>query len=140
MDKFQPSKRYIFSRDKWLTDTGNVIRYQCKSMERQLIDMIDGKEVEIINDGKAGRVLGFYKVSPEYCDVIESKRRTSFRDAVNRLMLEDKHAQLHEAINMLLLEKKKLENRIKCIDSTLAQKEEELYEVDKELIEKWTSS
>lgn len=140
MDKFNPNKRYIFSRDKWLTDTGNVIRYQCKSMERQLIDMIDGKEVEIINDGKAGRVLGFYKVSPEHCDILESERRTTFRDAINRLMLEDKHAQLHEVINMLCSEKKRLEQRLKAIDKVIAKREQELCEVDKELISKWTSS
>lgn len=137
---FENDKRYVFSRDKWLADTGNVLLYKSNPHLRQEVDKSDGKEVtnvnEIIGCGFVDRLI----VHPEECDIIKSKRRTTFREAVNRLMLEDKHAQLHEIINMLCSDKKRLERRLGAINQELAEKEEELYEVDKELISKWTSS
>lgn len=137
---FDKNKRYIFSRDKWLADTGNVLLYQGNPYLRQKVDEAHGQEVETIEGyDKYISVDGFI-TTPEYCDIIESKRRTTFREAVNRLLLRDKQAQLHEVINMLCSERKRLERRIKAIDKVIAKREKELCEVDKELIEKWTSS
>lgn len=139
-ERFIPGKRYIFSKDKWLADTGNVLLYKSNPYLRQAVDKADGKEVERIEDCQIFVSIDGLIATPEHCDIIESKRRTTFREAVNRLLLEDKHAQLHEVINMLCSERKRLEQRIKAIDKVIAKREQELYEVDKELIEKWTSS
>lgn len=137
---FDKNKRYIFSKDKWLADTGNVLLYQGNPYLRQKVDNAHGKEVETIEGyDKYISVDGFI-TTPEFCDIIESKRRTTFRDAVNHLLLRDKQAQLHEVINMLCSEKKRLERRLGPINKELARREQELYEVDKELISKWTSS
>lgn len=140
MTKFEEGKRYIFSRDKWLMDTGNVLLYKGNPHLRQRVDNAHGKETEAIEGYNKCRSVDGFITTPEYCDIITSKRRTTFREAVNRLLLEDKHAQLHEVINMLCSEKKRLERRLKAINKELVRKEQELYEVDKELIEKWTSS
>lgn len=140
---FDKNKRYIFSRDKWLADTRNALPYKSNPVLRQMIDESDGNEIgEYRYDNMFGLVSGAHAllVHRKSCDIIESKRRTTFRDAVNHLLLRDKQAQLHEVINMLCSEKKRLEQRIKAIDKVTAKREQELCEVDKELIEKWTSS
>lgn len=135
--KFKPGKRYIFSKDKWLMDTGNVWAYETYRSIRDWVNESDGQEVVNI-DGTVGYV-NKHIVTPESCDIIKSNRRTTFRNAVNRLLLMDKHAQLHEVINMLCMDKERLERRLKAINEELAQKELELHEVDKELM-KWTRS
>lgn len=135
--KFQPGKRYIFSKDKWLMDTGNVWAYETYRSIRDWVNESDGQEVVNI-DGTVGYV-NKHIVTPESCDIIKSNHRTTLRNAVNRLLLMDKHAQLHEVINMLCMDKKRLERRLKAINKELAQKELELHEVDKELM-KWTRS
>ena len=141
--KFQPGKRYIFSKAKWLMDTGNVWTYESYQPIRDWADKADGQEVVNISaDGTVGYV-NKHIVTPEYCDIIKSNRRTTLRNAVNCLLLEelikkmDKHAQLHEVINMLCMDKKRLERRLKAINKELAQKGLELHKVEKELI-KWT--
>lgn len=137
--KFQPGKRYIFSKDKWLMDTGNVWTYESYQSIRDWADKADGQEVVNISaDGTVGYV-NKHIVTPESCDIIKSNRRTTLRNAVNCLLLMDKHAQLHEVINMLCMDKKRLERRLKAINKELAQKELELRKVEKELM-KWTRS
>ena len=137
MEEFQPNKRYIFSKDKWLMDTGNVWTYESYQSIRDWADKADGQEVVNI-DGTVGYV-NKHIVTPESCDIIKSNRRTTLRNAVNRLLLMDKHAQLHEVINMLCMDKKRLERRLKAINKELAQKELELHKVEKELM-KWIRS
>ena len=137
--KFQPGKRYIFSKAKWLMDTGNVWTYESYQSIRDWADKADGQEVVNISaDGTVGYV-NKHIVTPEYCDIIKSNRRTTLRNAVNCLLLIDKHAQLHEVINMLCMDKERLERRLKAINEELARKELELREVEKELM-KWTRS
>jgi hypothetical protein len=137
--KFQPGKRYIFSKAKWLMDTGNVWTYESYQSIRDWVNESDGQEVVNISaDGTVGYV-NKHIVTPESCDIIKSNRRTTLRNAVNRLLLMDKHAQLHEVINMLCMDKERLERRLKAINKELAQKELELREVEKELM-KWTRS
>lgn len=137
--KFQPGKRYIFSKAKWLMDTGNVWTYESYPSIRDWADKADGQEVVNISaDGTVGYV-NKHIVTPESCDIIKSNRRTTLRNAVNCLLLMDKHAQLHEVINMLCMDKKRLERRLKAINKELAQKELELHKVEKELM-KWTRS
>ena len=137
--RFQPGKRYIFSKDKWLMDTGNVWTYESYQSIRDWADKADGQEViNISADGTVGYV-NKHIVTPESCDIIKSNRRTTLRNAVNRLLLMDKHAQLHEVINMLCMDKKRLERRLKAINKELAQKELELHKVEKELM-KWMIS
>ena len=137
--KFQPGKRYIFSKAKWLKDTGNVWTYESYQSIRDWADKADGQEVVNISaDGTVGYV-NKHIVTPEYCDIIKSNRRTTLRNAVNCLLLIDKHAQLHEVINMLCMDKERLERRLKAINEELARKELELREVEKELM-KWTRS
>ena len=127
---FDKNKRYIFSRDKWLADTGNVLLYQGNPYLRQKVDEAHGQEVETIEGyDKYISVDGFI-TTLEFCDIAESKRRTTFREAVNRLLLEDKHAQLHEVINMLVSDRKRLERRLGAINKELAQRELELFELD----------
>ena len=135
--KFQPGKKYIFSKAKWLMDTGNVWTYESYQSIRDWADKADGQEVVNI-DGTVGYV-NKHIVTPESCDIIKSNRRTTLRNAVNRLLLMDKHAQLHEVINMLCMDKKRLERRLKAINKELAQKELELHKVEKELM-KWIRS
>lgn len=137
--KFQPGKRYIFSKAKWLMDTGNVWTYESYPSIRDWADKADGQEVVNISaDGTVGYV-NKHIVTPESCDIIKSNRRTTLRNAVNCLLLMDKHAQLHEVINMLCMDKERLERRLKAINKELAQKELELHKVEKELM-KWTRS
>ena len=137
--KFQPGKRYIFSKAKWLMDTGNVWTYESYQSIRDWADKADGQEVVNISaDGTVGYV-NKHIVTPESCDIIKSNRRTTLRNAVNCLLLIDKHAQLHEVINMLCMDKERLERRLKAINEELARKELELREVEKELM-KWTRS
>ncbi len=140
MMAFEEGKKYIFSKDKWLSDTGNVLLYQGNPYLRQMVDNAHGKETEAIEGYNKCRSVDGFITTVEYCDIITSKRRTTFRDAVNGLLLRDKHAQLHEVINMLVSDRKRLERRLGAINKELAQRELELYEVEKELIEKWTSS
>ena len=139
MKAFDKNKKYIFSKAKWLMDTGNVWTYESYQSIRDWADKADGQEVVNISaDGTVGYV-NKHIVTPESCDIIKSNRRTTLRNAVNRLLLMDKHAQLHEVINMLCMDKKRLERRLKAINKELAQKELELHEVEKELM-KWTRS
>lgn len=137
---FEEGKKYIFSKDKWLSDTGNALLYQGNPYLRQMVDNAHGKETEAIEGYNKCRSVDGFITTPEYCVVIESKRKTTFRDIVNDLLLRDKQTQLREVINMLCADKKRLEQRIKVIDKALAKREQELCEVDKELISKWTSS
>lgn len=137
--KFQPGKRYIFSKAKWLMDTGNVWTYESYQSIRDWADKADGQEVVNISaDGTVGYV-NKHIVTPGSCDIIKSNRRTTLRNAVKCLLLMDKHAQLHEVINMLCMDKKRLERRLKAINKELARKELELREVEKELM-KWARS
>jgi len=139
MKAFDKNKKYIFSKAKWLMDTGNVWTYESYQSIRDWADKADGQEVVNISaDGTVGYV-NKHIVTPESCDIIKSNRRTTLRNAVNRLLLMDKHAQLHEVINMLCMDKERLERRLKAINKELAQKELELHKVEKELI-KWTRS
>ena len=137
MKAFDKNKKYIFSKAKWLMDTGNVWTYESYQSIRDWADKADGQEVVNI-DGTVGYV-NKHIVTPESCDIIKSNRRTTLRNAVNCLLLMDKHAQLHEVINMLCMDKKRLERRLKAINKELAQKELELHKVEKELM-KWTIS
>ena len=132
--KFQPGKKYIFSKAKWLAKTGNVWTYETYLPIREWVNKSDGQEVVNISaDGTVGYV-NKHIVTPESCDIIKSNRRTTLRNAVKCLLLMDKHAQLHEVINMLCMDKKRLERRLKAINKELAQKELELHEVEKELM------
>jgi len=139
MKAFDKNKKYIFSKAKWLMDTGNVWTYESYQSIRDWADKADGQEVVNISaDGTVGYV-NKHIVTPESCDIIKSNRRTTLRNAVNCLLLIDKHAQLHEVINMLCMDKERLERRLKAINEELARKELELREVEKELM-KWTRS
>lgn len=149
--KFQPGKRYIFSKDKWLADTGNVFIYKNNPYIRLAVNKADGREVKIIFQDVVGRVAGLPVVRPEHCDEIIPEictvpaakveniedelldRKSDIEEAI------DKHAQLHEVINMLCMDKERLERRLKAINKELAQKELELHKVEKELM-KWTRS
>lgn len=139
MKTFDKNKKYIFSKDKWLMDTGNVWTYESYQSIRDWADKADGQEVVNISaDGTVGYV-NKHIVTPGSCDIIKSNRRTTLRNAVKCLLLMDKHAQLHEVINMLCMDKKRLERRLKAINKELARKELELREVEKELM-KWARS
>jgi len=139
MKAFDKNKKYIFSKAKWLMDTGNVWTYESYQSIRDWADKADGQEVVNISaDGTVGYV-NKHIVTPESCDIIKSNRRTTLRNTVKCLLLMDKHAQLHEVINMLCMDKERLKRRLKAINKELAQKELELHKVEKELI-KWTRS
>jgi len=115
-------------------DTGNVWTYESYQSIRDWADKADGQEVVNISaDGTVGYV-NKHIVTPESCDIIKSNRRTTLRNTVKCLLLMDKHAQLHEVINMLCMDKERLERRLKAINKELAQKELELHKVEKELI------
>ena len=70
--KFQPGKRYIFSKDKWLADTGNSLIYQNNPCKKKMIDEIDSREVEVIfANGEIGFIGGIeVAIFPEYCEEI----------------------------------------------------------------------
>ena len=89
MDTFINGKKYIFSRDKWLADTGNVLLYKGNPHLRQEVDKSDGKEVKNLNEIENCGFVGSLIVYPEECDIIESKRRTSFRKIVAELKRDD---------------------------------------------------
>ena len=118
--KFQPGKRYIFSKAKWLMDTGNVWAYETYRSIRDWVNESDGQEVVNI-DGTVGYV-NKHIVTPESCDIIKSNRRTTLRNAVNRLLLMDKHAQLHEVINMLCMDRNPVRATAKGYNEELARR------------------
>ena len=94
MKAFDKNKKYIFSKAKWLMDTGNVWTYESYQSIRDWADKADGQEVVNISaDGTVGYV-NKHIVTPESCDIIKSNRRTTLRNAVKCLLLMDKHAQL----------------------------------------------
>ena len=86
MTKFEEGKKYIFSKDKWLSDTGNALLYQGNPYLRQMVDNAHGKETEAIEGYNKCRSVDGFITTPEYCDVIESKRKTTFRDIAKLLL------------------------------------------------------
>jgi len=112
MDKFQPGKRYIFSKAKWLADTANVWVYEDFIEFKKWADGADGKEVEIISkDGYIAKVDGF-TVTPKSCDIAKPYLHEVFGQAVKRLLHEDREDKILERINMIEDEINELEMNI----------------------------
>ena len=99
--KFQPGKRYIFSKAKWLSDTGNVWVYEAYQPIREWADKADGREVVNISaDGTVGYV-NKHIVTPESCDIAKSAFHEVFSIAVKRILHEDREDKILERINMI---------------------------------------
>ena len=63
--KFNPNKRYIFSKELFLLDPARAMRYKETPAIRAWVDRCDGHEVEVIDT--AG-VIGNQGVLPQWCD------------------------------------------------------------------------
>jgi len=99
--KFQPGKKYTFSKAKWLMDTGNVWTYESYQSIRDWADKSDGQEVvNITTDGTAGYV-NKHIVTPEYCDIAKPCLHEVFGQAVKRLLHEDREDKILERISMI---------------------------------------
>ena len=99
--KFQPGKRYIFSKAKWLMDTGNVWIYEAYRSIRDWADKSDGQEVVNISaDGTVGYV-NKHIVTPEYCDIAKPYLHEVFGQAVKRLLHKDREDKILERISMI---------------------------------------
>ena len=101
MKAFDKNKKYIFSKAKWLMDTGNVWTYESYQSIRDWADKADGQEVVNISaDGTVGYV-NKHIVTPEYCDIIKPCLHEVFGQAVKRLLHEDREDKILERISMI---------------------------------------
>ena len=99
--KFQPGKKYIFSKDKWLADTRNVWIYESYQPIREWVNSSDGKEVRNISiDGMYGYVKK-HAVTPKSCDIAKPYLHEVFGQAVKRIIQEDREDKILERINMI---------------------------------------
>jgi hypothetical protein len=124
--KFQPGKKYIFSKDKWLADTRNVWIYESYQPIREWVNSSDGKEVRNISiDGMYGYVEK-HAVTPKSCDIVKPYLHQVFGQAVKRLLHEDREDKLLERINMIEEEIGELEMRISILEEEQDNLMEEL--------------
>ena len=127
--KFQPGKRYIFSKAKWLMDTGNVWIYEAYRSIRDWVDKSDGQEVvNITTDGTEGYV-NKHIVTPESCDIAKSAFRKVFSTAVKRILHEDREDKILERINMIEDEINELEMNVSILKDEQDSLLEELREL-----------
>ena len=99
--KFQPGKKYIFSKAKWLAKTGNVWTYETYLPIREWANKSDGREVVNISaDGMLGYVEK-HAVTAESCDIAKSAFHEVFSIAVKRILHEDREDKILERINMI---------------------------------------
>jgi hypothetical protein len=124
--KFQPGKKYIFSKAKWLAKTGNVWTYETYLPIREWVNKSDGQEVVSISaDGMFGYVEK-HAVTPESCDIAKSAFHEVFSTAVKRILHEDREDKLLERINMIEEEIGELEMRISILEEEQDNLMEEL--------------
>ena len=67
MDKFEPNKRYKFSKDIWLSSSSRAALYKNSSAFRQMIDKFDG--IEVAAEGAIGFIDSFV-IFPQFCEEI----------------------------------------------------------------------
>ncbi len=75
MTKFEEGKKYIFSKDKWLSDTGNALLYQGNPYLRQMVDNAHGRETEAIEGYNKCRSVDGFITTPEYCEELKFNQR-----------------------------------------------------------------
>ena len=127
--KFEKGKRYIFSKDKWLMDTGNVWAYELYQPIREWANKSDGKEVRNISiDGMYGYVEK-RAVTPKSCDIVKPYLHEVFRQAVKRILHEDREDKLLERINMIEDEINELEMNVSILKDEQDSLLEELREL-----------
>jgi preprotein translocase subunit SecD len=127
--KFQPGKKYIFSKVKWLMDTGNVWVYEAYQPIRDWADKADGREVVNISaDGTEGYVNKRI-VRPESCDIAKSALHEVFSTAVKRILHEDREDKILERINMIEDEINELEMNVSILKDEQDSLLEELREL-----------
>lgn len=124
--KFQPGKKYIFSKAKWLAKTGNVWTYETYLPIREWANKSDGQEIRNISrDGTFGYV-NKHAVTPKSCDIVKPYLHQVFGQAVKRLLHEDREDKLMERINMIEDEIGELEMRISILEEEQDNLMEEL--------------
>gem|GEM_PF-5681911 len=102
---FKPGKRYRFSKNKWLADTGNSLIYQNNSCKKKMIDEIDGREVEVIfANGEIGFIGGVdVAIFPEYCEEMGEVREMRYSESVleeaRRQRLMKRYYEIQEEID-----------------------------------------
>jgi len=127
--KFQPGKKYIFSKAKWLAKTGNVWTYETYLPIREWVNKSDGQEVVNISaDGTVGYV-NKHIVTPESCDIEKSAFHEVFSTAVKRILHEDREDKLLERINMIEDEINELEMNVSILQDEQDSLLEELREL-----------
>ena len=99
MDKFRDDKRYVFSREIYLTKPGRATRYKNSPACREWVDEADGQEVQII-DELEGRVEGGadgYFVLAEWCEELIPHMAAIVREVCQqRYQAEDERVQSFE--------------------------------------------
>lgn len=129
MKAFDKNKKYIFSKAKWLMDTGNVWVYEAYQPIREWADKADGQEVVNISaDGTVGYV-NKHIVTPESCDIAKSAFHEVFSTAVKRILHEDREDKLLERINMIEDEINELEMNVSILQDEQDSLLEELREL-----------
>jgi preprotein translocase subunit SecD len=127
--KFQPGKKYIFSKAKWLAKTGNVWTYETYLPIREWVNKSDGREVVNISaDGTVGYV-NKHIVTPESCDIAKLAFHEVFSTAVKRILHEDREDKLLERINMIEDEINELEMNVSILKDEQDSLLEELREL-----------
>ena len=99
MQKFEPNKRYVFSKEIYLTKPGRATRYKNSPACREWVDEADRQNVQII-DELEGRVQGGadgYSVMPEWCEELIPHMTQIVREVANHLYKTalEKALQLH---------------------------------------------
>ena len=74
-EMFEQGKHYVFSKDKWLTGTGNVLLYQGNPYLRQMVDNAHGRETEAIEGYNKCRSVDGFITKPEYCEELKFNQR-----------------------------------------------------------------
>ena len=124
--KFQPGKKYIFSKAKWLMDTGNVWIYESYQPIREWVNNSDGQEIKNITaDGTFGYV-NKHAVTPKSCEIVKLYLHHVFGQAVKRIIQEDREDKILERINMIEEEIDELEMRISILEEEQDNLMEEL--------------
>ena len=127
--KFQPGKKYIFSKAKWLMDTGNVWIYESYQPIREWVNNSDGQEIKNITaDGTFGYV-NKHAVTPKSCEIVKLYLHHVFGQAVKRIIQEDREDKILERINMIEDEINELEMNISILKDEQDSLLEELREL-----------
>lgn len=134
MKTFDKNKKYIFSKAKWLMDTGNVLLYCYNQAIRELIDTIDGMEIIVTQPDNQG-FTGCISITPEHCDeanpqikIVHASRVKDYEDE-----LLERRYEIKNKLENLKLINSQMQEEIEENEQTIFFLESELENIEEEL-------